>query len=80
MLIPRKPRWYECNILAREGIKNPKLWQVLKSNRKRIIFQNKKTGAIREVLCDDGAKPEHDSDYISEELARQMRRDREVKQ
>lgn len=76
MLIPRKPRWYECNILAREGIKKPKQWEVLKSNRSRVIFRNKKTGAVREVVLEDQAEPKYKQDMVSERLARQMRKNR----
>lgn len=75
---PRKPMWYESNLIAREGIPDQKNWKVLKSNREYLCVVNRKTGAVREI--DKGGKWIPPMQHIdpSEQLARSMRSRREV--
>lgn len=69
----RKPKWYESNIIAREGLV-PAQWRVIGSNREYIRIWNKSTGAVKEIDVGGGrvrtAEMRIDP---SEELARYMR-------
>lgn len=75
---PRKPTWYESNLIAREGLPDQKNWKVLSSNREYMRIRNRKTGAVREI--DKGGKwiPPIPRIDPSEQLARSMRSREEV--
>lgn len=71
----RKPKWYESNIIAREGLV-PAQWRVVGSNREYIRIWNKSTGAAKEI--DVGGKIRQKAGRFdpSEGLARYMDRAR----
>ena len=78
MARPRSPKWFESNLMAKEGIRDQENWKVLKSNQEYLRIQNRKTGAIREIAR--GGKIQlrsADRIDVSESLARQMRSRRE---
>jgi hypothetical protein len=50
---PRKPRWYEMNLINKEGLEHPEEWMVLNSNLERLRLWNRKNGKIREIWRDD---------------------------
>lgn len=80
MARPRSPKWFESNLMAKEGIRDQENWKVLKSNQEYLRIQNRKTGAIREIAKGGKMKlRREDRIDVSANLARQMRRDREVK-
>ena len=78
MARPRSPKWFESNLMAKEGIRDQENWKVLKSNQEYLRIQNRKTGAIREIARGGKIKLRSaDRIDVSESLARQMRSRRE---
>lgn len=75
---PRKPTWYESNLIAREELPDQGNWKVLSSNNEYLRIQNQKTGAVREI--DKGGKwiPPRPKIDPSERLARRMKERREA--
>lgn len=71
----RKPTWSERNIMAKAGIKDLDNYKVQKINREYMVVLNKKTGNYKEIELGGKAIMSHkEEDWISESLARSMRR------
>ena len=80
MARPRNPKWFESNLMAKEGIRDSENWKVLKSNQEYLRIQNRKTGAIREIAKGGKMKlRREDRIDVSVSLARQMRSRREAR-
>lgn len=81
MARPRNPKWFESNLMAKEGIRDLENWKVVKSNQEYLCIRNRKTGAIREIAKGGKVKiRREDRIDVSVSLARQMRSRREAKQ
>ena len=77
---PRNPKWYESNLMAKEGIRDPENWKVARSNQEYLLIQNRKTGAVRELAREGKIKLRRaDRVDLSVGLAREMRSRREVR-
>ena len=80
MARPRKPEWFESNLMAREGIRDLENWRVVRSNQEYLLIQNRKTGAVRELARGGKIKLRRaDRVDLSVGLAREMRSRREVR-
>ena len=76
----RSPKWFESNLMAREGIRDTENWRVVRSNQEYLLIQNRKTGAVREIPRGGKMKlRREDRIDVSARPARQMRSRREVK-
>lgn len=72
----RKAKWNEKNLMAAAGIRDLKNYRVQKVNKEYMIVLNKKTGNYQEIELDGKVIMSHrEEDWISESLARSMRRD-----
>lgn len=77
---PRSPKWFESNLMVKEGIRDLENWKVLKSNQEYLCIRNRKTGAIREIAKGGKVKIRRaDRIDLSESLAREMRGRREAR-
>lgn len=80
MARPRNPKWFESNLMAKEGIRDQENWKVLKSNQEYLRIQNRKTGAVRELARGGKIKLRRaDRVDLSVGLARELRSRREVR-
>lgn len=76
----RSPKWFESNLMAREGIRDTENWRVVRSNQEYLRIQNRKTGAVRELAREGKIKLRRaDRVDLSVGLAREMRSRREVR-
>ena len=76
----RNPKWFESNLMAREGIRDLENWRVVRSNQEYLLIQNRKTGAVRELARGGKIKlRREDRINVSVNLARQMRSRREAR-
>ena len=81
MARPRNPKWFESNLMAKEGVRDLENWKVLKSNQEYLRVWNRKTGAVREIARGGKMKlRREDRVDVSEGLAREIRSRREAKQ
>lgn len=72
----RKAKWNEKNLMAAAGIRDLKNYRVQKINKEYMVVLNKKTGNYQEIELNGKAIMSHkEEDWISESLARSMRRD-----
>ena len=77
---PRNPKWYESNLMAKEGIRDTENWKVVRSNQEYLLIQNRKTGAVRELARGGKIKLRRaDRVDLSVGLAREMRSRREAR-
>lgn len=80
MARPRKPEWFESNLMAREGIRDLENWRVVRSNQEYLLIQNRKTGAVRELARGGKIKLRRaDRVDLSVGLARELISRREVR-
>lgn len=76
----RSPKWFESNLMAREGIRDLENWRVVRSNQEYLLIQNRKTGAVRELARGGKIKLRRaDRVDLSVGLARELRSRREVR-
>ena len=77
---PRKPEWFESNLMAREGIRDLENWRVVRSNQEYLCVWNRKTGAVREIARGGKVKiRREDRVDVSVSLARELRGRREAR-
>ena len=80
MARPRNPKWFESNLMAKEGVRDLENWKVLKSNQEYLRVWNRKTGAVREIARGGKMKlRREDRVDVSEGLAREIRGRREAR-